>query len=392
MNCFYPYNAISLINIVILLKHSIPSKGNNSPNIKKYWQYLYELSLGLFFAFCDVMDTKKPQKKYRSLRKIDPEKKETERKFWLWSYVIIAVIFIAAYFLLKLDVFNVFGHYKDILQKISLGGFISVVILVIAKYLEIIIIKRSHAPADRYNLIRLIKLLSVLLIIMVTVSFLFKNWYAAAASLGIISLILGFSLQTPISSFIGWLYIVIRAPFHVGDRIQVNDFTGDVIEINYLDTTLWEFAGDYLTNDLPSGRLIHFPNSLVFAAAVFNYSWQKFPYIWNEIPFHIAYESDLEYVSKTIRDVAQKELGAEMAEKIKKYKALLEQTPIDEIEIKEYPYVAFRINTNTWVEVILTYLIEPKQAAAIRTTLIKNIIVELLKQPDKVMFPKSNAR
>ncbi|MBC8173384.1 MAG: mechanosensitive ion channel [Chitinophagales bacterium] len=338
------------------------------------------------------MDNQKHPKKYRSLRKIDSEKKETGRKFWLWSYVSIALIFIAAYFLLKLDVFNVFGDYKEILQKTALGGFIAVVILVIAKYLEIIIIRRSHAPADRYNLIRLIQLLSVLLIIVVIVSFLFKDWYTAAVSLGIISLILGFALQTPISSFIGWLYIVIRAPFHVGDRIQINEFTGDVIEINYLDTTLWEFAGDYLTNDLPSGRLIHFPNSLVFGAAVFNYSWQKFPYIWNEIPFHVAYESDLEYVGNTIREVANKQLGAEMAEKIRLYKKLLEQTPVDEIEIKEYPYVAFRISANTWVEVILTYLIEPKQAAAIRTSLIKNIITELLKQPDKVMFPKSNAR
>ena len=75
-------------------------------------------------------------------------------------------------------------------------------------------------------------------------------------------MLLGFALQTPISSLIGWLYIVIRVPYKVGDRIQIDQFTGDVVEIGYFDTTLWEFAGEYLSNDVPSGRLIRFPTVL----------------------------------------------------------------------------------------------------------------------------------
>jgi small-conductance mechanosensitive channel len=165
-----------------------------------------------------------------------------------------------------------------------------------------------------------------------------------------------------------------------------------VVEISYLDTTLWEFHGDYLTNDVPSGRLIRFPNTLVLQSEVYNYSWRKFPFIWNEIPFHIAYESDLDYVENTIRNTAKNELGSEMAESIKRFKELLQQTPVDELEVKEYPFVVFRINANTWIEVSVTYLVNPKQASAVRSRLIKSIVKELLKEPDKVMFPKSNAR
>jgi len=71
---------------------------------------------------------------------------------------------------------------------------------------------------------------------------------------------------------------------------------------------------------------------------------------------------------------------------------LVKKTPVDELEIKEYPFVVFRINANTWVEVSVTYLVPPKRAAAVRTGLIKAIIRELLKEPDKVMFPKGNSR
>ena len=316
----------------------------------------------------------------------------TRQKVWIGTYFFLAIGFLTAYFLLRLHVFNVFGDYRTILQKIALGSFFAIVILLIAKFAEMVISKKSHTAAIRYNLVRLVRLICFFLIVLVFISVLFVNWYTAAVSLGLISLLLGFALQTPISSFIGWLYIVIRAPYHVGDRIQVNTFTGDVAEISYLDTTLLEFAGDYLTNDLPSGRLIRFPNSMVLQSQVYNYSWKKFPFIWNEIPFHIAYESDLKYVEETMRNVAKEELGPEMIDRIKEFRQIIQQSPIDELEIREYPFICFRINTNTWVEAIVTYLVEPRQAATIRSVLIKKIVAQLLQQPDKVMFPKSNAR
>ncbi len=81
-----------------------------------------------------------------------------------------------------------------------------------------------------------------------------------------------------------------------------------------------------------------------------------------------------------------------MPEKARKFKELVEQTPVDDLEVKEYPYISFRINTNTWVEVMVTYLVEPKQAAAMRSRIIKKVVTALLKEPDKVLFPKSNAR
>jgi len=130
----------------------------------------------------------------------------------------------------------------------------------------------------------------------------------------------------------------------------------------------------------------------VLQAEVYNYSWRKFPFIWNEVPFHIAYESDLEWVEKTIKEVAKKELGDDMADAIERFKQLVKQTPVDELEIKEYPFVVFRVNANTWVEVSITYLVHPKKASAVRSRLIKAIIKELLKEPGRVMFPKGNSR
>lgn len=317
---------------------------------------------------------------------------ERRRFLWLGTYIIVALVCIAAYFLLHTHVFVLPETYHNKVEKACMAGFLGTLILCFSKFVQIVISNKGHSKYKKYNLIRLTHLVSLILVALLVTSFLFSNLYAAAVSLGLISLILGFALQTPISSFIGWIYIITRNPYGIGDRIQINDIKGDVMEIGYLDTTIWEFAGDYLTNDLPSGRLMRFPNSLVLQSPVFNYSWRDFRYIWNEIPFHVAYESDLAFVKKTISDVTKAELGDDITTRIEQLKKLVKESPIEEIEIKEYPYVSLRINPNTWVEVTVTYLVSPKQAASTRTRIIEKVIAALQQQPDKTMFPKTNSR
>jgi small-conductance mechanosensitive channel len=328
----------------------------------------------------------------KDIRKEIRKNRGGNHKLWIASYVLVATVCLAVYFLLQFRVFGLLGNYRSLLQRLALAGLVVSFVFIITKTIENVVTRRSHAKKISYNIIRLIRFLSFLIAAFIVISFLFAKWYTAAVSLGLFSLLLGFALQTPISSLIGWFYIILRTPYRIGDRIQVGDFTGDVVEIGYLDTTLWEFHGDYLSNDVPSGRLIRFPNTLVLQSEVYNYSWRKFPFIWNEIPFHIAYESDLNFVEEVVRNTAKKELGDEMTETIKKFKDLLEHTPVDELEVKEYPFVVFRTNPNTWVEVSVTYLVHPKQASAIRSRLIKSIVTELQKEPGKSMFPKGNAR
>ncbi|MBO9203925.1 MULTISPECIES: mechanosensitive ion channel family protein [Niastella] len=311
---------------------------------------------------------------------------------WLGTYIILGLICLGIYFVVRLRVLGIVTRYHTLIQKSFLAGFFIFLVLTTSRYAQALISKYKHVKAIAYNLIQLVRIIAGIGIGMIIIAFLFQNWYTAAVSLGLISLVLGFALQTPISSFIGWLYIIARNPYKVGDRIQINDFKGDVVEIGYLDTTLWEFSGDYLTNDLPSGRLIRFPNTLVFQYEVYNYSWRKFPYIWNEIPFHIAYESDFAFVEEVLRRITKDVLGPDLEEKVKELKVLVKQTAIDELTIREYPFITLRINANTWVEASVNYLVDPKKASSVRTEIIRRAVPELLRQTDKVMFPKSNNR
>lgn len=140
-------------------------------------------------------------------------------RVYLLIAALIAPAFLAVYLIVRLDLLSLPDRADILLGQIALGGAICALVL----------------------------------------SLISTNWYTAPVSLGALSLILGFALRTPISSLIGWVYFLVHTPYRVGDRIRIGDAAGDVIDVGYFDTTLWEFGGEYLSTDHPSGLLIKFP-------------------------------------------------------------------------------------------------------------------------------------
>ena len=283
-------------------------------------------------------------------------------------------------------------HDYPLTKKLIIAVAVAVVCLMILRLIEVYFIGRVANPVYKYNLNRVARLVVWLVIAFFVLTILFQNWYTAVVSFGLISLVLGFALQTPITSFIGWIYILVREPYRVGDRIRIGTATGDVIDVDYLDTTLWEFGGDYLSTEHPSGRVIKFPNSSVLSTPVYNYTWPLFPYIWNEIKFPIAYNSDLDFVARTMQEVAEQEVGQAMMQHVRVFRQLLAQTPVDQLEVQERPVVIFRVAENSWLEVIVRYLVPPKEAGRVKNRLIKKLLTRLSAEPDRVRFPRGDTR
>jgi small-conductance mechanosensitive channel len=324
-----------------------------------------------------------------SLAKPVPELRD---KLWFGTYIFALVGLLAFYYVLGSKLIPSEIPYIGTLRNILLGAIFIVFTVAIAKSIRVYFISQIESRPSRYNLTRVLNLLTFLAIVIIGLSILSASWYTALVSLGVLSLILGFALQTPITSLIGWVYLLIRHPYKVGDRIEIGDARGDVIDVNYLDTTLWEFGGPYLFTEHPSGRIIKFPNSLVLNETVYNYSWALFPYIWNEIKFQIAYNSDLEFIAQVMNEVVQEEMGEQMMERVRVYRDLLKQTPVDELQIHSHPVVHFRVSENTWMEAIVRYLVHPKEAGRVKTRIIKKLLDKLNAEPERVLFPKSNLR
>jgi len=314
-------------------------------------------------------------------------KAEGAGKFWFVGYSAVLAICAAIYFVIGAKLIPLPNNGVVIAQRILRGAALITIVLAIAQALAVYVLARIEDASTRFTLERIMRLALGLAIAVIVVSIIFVNWYAAIAAFGVGSIIIGLAVQTPMKSFIAWIYILVRQPFRVGDRIKIAEATGDVIDVGYLDTTLWEFGGQYLSTDHPSGRLIKFPNEKVLNELIYNYSWPLFPYIWNEVKFQVAFNADLEFIATTMQKITEEELGQEMIKRVQTYRDVLARTPVDELDVHEHPRVIFRVGENTWLEAIVRYLVAPREAGRVKTRLIKKLLDALNAAPDKVMFP-----
>ncbi len=271
---------------------------------------------------------KKPAKKVKAA---------TTDKFWFVTHALLLLGCAVLYYLIGTKLLPLIQSEVDLGRRFLRGIALVVIVLATAKAVRVYAIGRIEDTVTRFTLRRILLLVAGLLIGIIVVSVIFVNWYGALTALGIGSIIVGLAVQAPMKSFIAWIFILIRQPFRVGDRIKIGDATGDVIDVGYLDTTLWEFGGHYISGDHPSGRVIRFPNEKVLDEIVWNYSWPLFPYIWNEIKFNVAYQSDLKFIAETMQRVVEEEIGEEMMERVGVYRQVLARTPVDELEVRERP-------------------------------------------------------
>ena len=317
---------------------------------------------------------------------------EPQHKSRILRWLLLLGVLAVAYYLLRLEAFEALGRFLPPARRVVAGAMAAALVLALARAIEAYLIEPNCNRVTQYNLKHVVKLGTWLVLALIGVSVLFANWYAAAASLGLISLVLGFALQTPITSLIGWVYILVREPYRVGDRIRIGDALGDVIDVDYLDTTLWELGGEHLSGFHPSGRVIKFPNANVLTQPVYNYSWPLFPYIWNEIKFHVGYDSDLDFVAETMRNAAEEAIGEPMMERVRLFRDLLAKTPVDQVHVSEKPAVFFRVSDNTWLEAVVRYVVDPKESGGVKAKLLVTMLQRLSAQPGRVRFPRGDAR
>ncbi len=121
--------------------------------------------------------------------------------------------------------------------------------------------------------------------------------------LGLVSAGVAVALTDPLENLAGWLYFVMRRPFRVGDRIQVGDHAGDVIDVHLFSFTLLEI-GNWVDADQSTGRLVHIPNGWMFKHSIAGYD-QGFPYIWNEIAVTVTFESDWRVAKRALEEILE---------------------------------------------------------------------------------------
>lgn len=204
-----------------------------------------------------------------------------------------------------------------------------------------------------------------------------QGFASVSTYLGLLSAGIAIALQDPIVNFAGWLFIIIRRPFEVGDRVQIGEHRGDVIDVRIFQFTLME-VGNWVEADQSTGRVIHIPNGKVFREAQANYS-KGFEYIWNEIGVLVTFESDWKKAKIILADIAQRHAehlseaaATKLKEAAKKFMILYTHlTPV------VYTKVA-----DCGVLLTIRYLCEPRKRRSTEQDIWEDILVEFAHHDD----------
>jgi small-conductance mechanosensitive channel len=190
------------------------------------------------------------------------------------------------------------------LDQVLLTIVVGVVLFVLRNALLFVLTRRLEDTERRYIAVKTVNYLLGFVAFLA----LFRIWLGGvtglAASIGIISAGLAIALHAPLTNFAGWVFLTVRRPFTVGDRIQIGDHAGDVIDLRLFAFSLVEI-GNWVNADQSTGRILHIPNGKVFQETVANYT-QGFNFIWDEIPVTVTFESDWRRAKEMLTEISER--------------------------------------------------------------------------------------
>lgn len=155
-----------------------------------------------------------------------------------------------------------------------------------------------HDRERRYTATKAVNTTLGLLMLVALVLVWTRGGTGLAAYLGIVSAGIAIALADPLINLAGFLFIALRKPFVVGDRIQIGEHRGDVVDLRLFQFSIIEI-GNWVAADQSTGRVIHVPNGLVFKQPTGNYT-QGFDFIWDEMAVTVTFESDWRKAKETL--------------------------------------------------------------------------------------------
>jgi small-conductance mechanosensitive channel len=199
---------------------------------------------------------------------------------------------------------------------LSIGA---IAVVLIGRALLLRVIERDAEGHEAQYRARKIVNYTVTAILTVTIAFVWIDAFDSLPTyLGLVSAGVAIALADVLKNMAGWVFILTRKPFEVGDRVEVSGHTGDVVDIRLFRFSLMEVGG-WVDAEQSTGRLLHIPNGLVFTQAVANYT-EGFPYLWDELPILVTFESDWKLGEQLVRDILNEQapdLGGAAGDRIR---------------------------------------------------------------------------
>src|SRR5947199_1315435 len=119
------------------------------------------------------------------------------------------------------------------------------------------------------------------------------------------------ALKDFIVSFFCWFVLMGRNGIRLGDWVEINGVTGEVVELGMFHTVLLE-TGNWTDSGHPTGRRVTFTNSFAIEGHYFNFSTSG-QWLWDELTLALASSQNpypiVEAIQKTVLEATRESAG-----------------------------------------------------------------------------------
>ena len=195
----------------------------------------------------------------------------------------------------------------------TLAGLLSIVFAIAAVYelcalaVGFVIWKRKGAPSEVNMLASLLRAAAVMVVLVWLLYFFGVSGQVGTVAAGFAGMLMGWSLQAPVSGLVAWALVNLYRPFRVSDRVMLPAWglTGDVRQIGMMYTVLDQIGGT-VGSEEAAHRDILIPNAMLFGNIVINYTpTQTAAFLLDEIIVRITHSSNWDKAEKVCIDAAR---------------------------------------------------------------------------------------
>ncbi len=237
--------------------------------------------------------------------------------------------------------------------------------------------RRIQDPRAQFRWRKSLTYTAVTLALLLVARVWFPGFSGLTTYLGLLSAGLAIALKDLVANLAGWIFILWRRPFEVGDRIQIGEHRGDVIDLRLFQFSLMEI-GNWVDAEQSTGRMIHVPNGQVLDRPLANYS-KGFRFIWEELPVLVTFESDWRAAKEVLAAIVQRhaapfaqEAEAEMRAAARQYMLLYDASS---------PTV-FTAVRDSGVLLTARYLVNPRQRRSVAQSVWEDLLDAFAARPE----------
>lgn len=195
------------------------------------------------------------------------------------------------------------SQYRGVMLSVTTIATLLLVKAILTRPIRAYVYRRALKTENADNFMLTWTFVWVIIIVIFGVISLSGSIQALGISAGFLGMVVGWSLQAPVTGVAAWLMLILKRPFRIGQRVIIAGIKGDVEDITLTHVILNQVGGT-VAGEERSGRGILIPNAILFSQTITNYTFDV-EYILSEVPVRLTFQSDWDEAEKILVEAAK---------------------------------------------------------------------------------------